>query len=136
MYKCKHFRLEELLPRKFYEEHKHYGDRLWLIFDGRGLMTIDEMRDRYGKCYINNWLFGGTLQYCGYRPPECSVGAVLSQHRFGRGFDLHFANVTAEEVRREILDGKWPLVKGVELGVSWVHIDFRNATKLVTFRQK
>ena len=134
MYKCKYFSLKELLPKRFYEEnYPHYGDKLWLIFDRRGLETIDSLRETYGKMFVNNWPWGGPLQYCGYRPPDCDVGSWLSQHRFGRAFDLHPLEASVEEIRNDILSGKWPLIRGLELYVSWLHIDFRNASKLITF---
>ena len=134
MYICKHFTLKELLPKQFYEEfYPQRGELLWQIFPRIGLVTIDQLREAYGKMLCNTWKWGGNLQFCGYRPPTCSVGSLLSQHRFANAFDLHPQEVDVETIRQDILAGKWPTIKGLELGVSWLHVDFRNSSRLITF---
>lgn len=136
MYKCRHFTLEELLPKQFFEEfYPIHGESLWQIFRPKALITIDQLRDAYGKMVINNWKWGGNLQFCGYRPPTCGVGSLLSQHRFANAFDLHPQEVGIDIIREDILNGQWPTVRGLELGVSWLHVDFRNSEKLITFRR-
>ena len=136
MYRCRHFTLEELLPKQFFEEfYPARGESLWQIFRPIALVTIDQLRDAYGKMVINNWKWGGNLQFCGYRPPTCGVGSLLSQHRFANAFDLHPQEVGIDIIREDILNGQWPTVRGLELGVSWLHVDFRNSEKLITFRR-
>ena len=136
MYICEHFTPEELLPKQFYEEFfPRYGKRLWQIFNPVGLKTIDQLRETYGKMLCNTWKWGGNLQFCGYRPPTCGVGSLLSQHRFANAFDLHPQEASVDAIREDILNGQWPTIKGLELGVSWLHIDFRNSNKLITFRR-
>ena len=128
----KHFRLEELVNKEFFNT---YGEKAWLVFDNRILRLADALRDIYGPCTINNWLWDGDLQYCGFREND-SIGAELSQHKFGRALDLHFHNITAEEVRKDILAKKfelWEDIKGMEKDVSWLHIDVRNEPKLKVF---
>ena len=134
MYIPKNFSLKEFLPKDFYEEmYPKYGNRLWLIFDRVGLQTVQQLRDTYGKMLCNDWPYGGKNQYRGYRPPSCKIGAPLSQHRFGRAWDLIPLETPLETIRQHILEGRWPTIRGLELNVSWLHIDFRNSDKLVTF---
>ena len=135
MYKCKHFTLEELLPKQFFSEFfPTHGDKLWQLFRPTALKTIDGLRECYGKMFCNNWKWGGHLQFCGYRPPTCGVGSLLSQHRFANAFDLHPQEVSVLEIREDILNGKWPTIRGLEVNVSWLHIDFRNSDHLITFQ--
>lgn len=137
MYIPVHFKLYELLPEDYYNEmYPVFGNFLWNIFCRTGLETIDALREEYGRMLANDWYWGGKNQYRGYRPPECKIGAKLSQHRFGRAFDLIPLDTKLEVIRRDILAGKWPQIKGLELNVSWLHIDFRNSSRLVTFSPK
>lgn len=136
MIQSKHFALPELLPKDFYAAHyPKYGDRLWLIFDARILMAADALRERYGRMLCNTWHAGGDLQYRGFRPPGCTVGAALSQHRFARALDLSPIELTAEELRQDLrrnfYKGKDPLdgrnrITRIEDGVDWLHIDCAN----------
>ncbi len=133
IHKCNHFILQELLPKPFYEaNHKSYGVNLWFVFDPRGLVTLDRLRGRYGKTYMNNWKWGGKDNYRALRHPACKIGAKLSQHRFGRGFDPWFDKVTADEVRVDLF--KNPTNKAFEhittiedgkIAKTWFHFDTR-----------
>ena len=134
MYKTKHFKLYELLPRGFYEAHRHEEDRLWFMFDARMLWTADRLWDLYGPTVIaNDWKWGGNNQYRGWRPWDCEVGADLSQHKFGRALDQKFRHAAAEEVRRDIKNDPWKsefrYITALEDGVSWLHWDVRNWSK-------
>ena len=128
VYKCQFFNIKELVPRAFYE---HYGDtdRAWMVFDQRALRALDELRRVFGACTVNDWPFGGTNEYRGYRSPGCTVGAALSQHRFGRAFDCHFQYATAADVRQYIREEHANiagLITRVEDNVSWLHFDTGN----------
>lgn len=135
IYIPRHFPIEELVPPEIIDSvpaHKAY--RLWMLFDPIGLLTLDSLRDRYGSMIVNNHSYGGSNKYCGYRPPECTVGSFFSQHRFGRGFDPHPKEVTSEEIRDDIksmsvkdrekfrLDG----IRRMETDISWLHFDTGN----------
>lgn len=131
IYIPKFFDLKELIPREIYEntpkERRHL---LWYVFDSRLLVTQDRIRERYGRTFVNNWHAGGELQYRGWRPPSCSIGADWSQHRFGRGSDSNSELATAEEIRADILSGKYPdifeYITCIEMDASWLHFDVRN----------
>lgn len=128
-YQCEYFPLKELVPPEMmiYPDH-----RLWRLFDPVGLITLDALRKRYGAMYVND--YDRNLKYCGYRPPECEVGNMFSQHRFGRGFDPHPLYASASEIRADIkrlspdqrkavnLDG----IRRMETGISWLHFDTGN----------
>ena len=135
MYKPKFFRLEEVLPKDFFQANiSKYGDRLWgIIFDRDLLKAMDILRNQCGQMTVNTWLWGGNSQYRGYRPHDCTIGAKLSQHRFGRGVDLIPKDMTADDVRKKLYDLPFEmagsLVTALEEGISWVHIDVRNYKK-------
>jgi len=135
--KCDHFILEELLPESFYKENiNKYGDNLWFLFDVRALITLDRLRNRYGKTHMNNWKWGGKSHSRGLRPPDDPTGAKLSQHRFGRGFDPWFDKFTADEVREDLLKHPehptFEYITAIEDGAiakTWFHFDTRNWDK-------
>jgi len=133
IHKCKHFCIEELVPEEFYRCNiEKYKDNLWFLFDMKGLITLDRLRERYGKMNMNNWKWGGKDNYRGFRPPEISIGAKLSQHRFGRGFDPWFFDCTADEVREDIENNPenkaFEFITTIEDGLiakTWFHFDTR-----------
>lgn len=134
MYKCDYFKIYELVPKAIYEAtptNKHH--RLWGLFDDRALVTLDRLRTRYGKTTVNDWHWGGGNQYGGWRPGDCPIGSELSQHKWGRAFDPKFQDVSADEVRDDILndpdDFTSEFITCIEMGVSWMHFDVRNWSK-------
>lgn len=58
------------------------------------------------------------------------IGSLVSQHLFGRAFDIVFKRYSAEEVRRDILQNQhseeYKRISCVEMDVSWLHIDTGN----------
>ena len=131
MYQVRHFAPHELLPGlSGGETWATLAPELRAKLDDRLLETCDDVRDLLGTpCTINDYARGGTRQWCGLRTPECTVGAPKSQHRLGCAADLHPAGMTAEMartiVRNAVAAGKLPHLGGVELDVSWLHIDVR-----------
>jgi len=126
-YTTKFFKLYELVPKATYELLKNRPWVIWQLFDERILYSADRIRKRYGKMLANTWYWGGGHQYRGWRPPDCGVGAVYSQHRFGRAIDLEPIEVTAEEIRQDIKKGEnFRYITCIEENVPWLHIDVRN----------
>tara|TARA_R110002020_G_scaffold102076_1_gene239952 strand:+ start:1719 stop:2150 length:432 start_codon:yes stop_codon:yes gene_type:complete len=126
------FYLQEFIDPGTYSR---FGDSsIWFI-DPRLVTLAQFMRERLGKpCTINNWNTGGQYQFSGFRPPDCSTGAALSQHRFGRAIDLKVKDMTADEVREDIINS-WEIYKKstalttIEDGdyaPTWCHIDIRD----------
>ena len=80
MYKCKNFKLYELLPKEIYKDEE-YG---WELLDEKLKITINIVRDILGVPLIcNNWYWGGSRNWCGYRPIDCKIGAKMSAHKKG-----------------------------------------------------
>jgi len=140
MYKCKHFRIEELVPQWLFEEYKKKGQiyKLWLIFDKDVLYIADRLREDYGPMTCNNWLWGGNRTLSGFRPfDEKDTGASLSQHKFGRALDLIPKNIHPDEIRDDIINGRkvyMEKIQCLEMNISWLHFDMRNNKgNIVTF---
>ena len=138
-YKPKYFQLWELVPKEHYEFEKHH--KLWMCWDDRILWTADSLRELYGPAVVNNWHNGGPLQYCGWRPqvpPPGQKWAKWSQHCWWNALDLHFKEVTAEEVRRDIKANQFPSafrhIRCIEDAVSWLHVDCRNYDGLLVVK--
>jgi len=131
MYIPIYFQLFELLPKDYYNE----SVKNWYIFDDRLLITLDNLRKKFGKATINDWHSGGSNQYRGWRPFDCHIGADLSQHKFGRGSDISFESISSEEVRKDIIKNpfseEYKYITCIEnfVGMSWVHVDCRNHNK-------
>jgi len=125
----KHFQPYELVPKATFKRFENSLYRIWWLFDSRMLFTADAIRERYGKMIANDWFWGGSNQYRGWRPWDCEVGAELSQHKFGSALDLIPVETTAEEIREDIKKGNGLLFKYItciEENVSWLHFDCRN----------
>jgi hypothetical protein len=128
MYRCKHFKIEELVPRHVHEDR---GNKAWYLLDTRSLQTLDALRDQFGSLTVNNWCWGGNRQWSGLRTEASPYGSQYSQHRFGRAFDCISATVTAETMRQYIMSHpeEFPLITAIEVGVSWLHFDVRGSRK-------
>ena len=127
----KFFKPYELLPKVLYLKLKREGwsdEQMWArFFDPRTLHVNDKIRRRYGKMVANTWYWGGRHQYRGFRTRWCKVGAIYSQHRYGRASDLDPVEVTAEEIRQDIIAGNNFLhITCIEASISWLHHDERN----------
>ena len=77
---------------------------------------------------VNNWLWGGRFVDSGLRMPKGSVGAELSSHRFGCGFDLKFKNMTDQEAHAFIFANQhlFPNItrmEAIEKTPSWIHLE-------------
>ena len=133
IYKPTHFTIYELVPESLFK--LNYPDEMFFtLFDNRILWTADGLRRRYGKMIVNTYNWGGKSHYRGWRPFDCEVGAKLSQHKFGRALDLIPTEITAEEIREDILKKQKGLelfkyITCIETNVSWLHFDCRNHNK-------
>ena len=128
----KHFQSYELVPKETYEILKRKNElyKIWWLFDPRTLLVGDRIRKRYGKMVANTWWWGGKHHFRGWRPPNCTIGAERSQHRFGRAQDLVPTEVTVEEIWYDIKDKgeDFGFITCIEIGpkVTWLHHDERN----------
>lgn len=123
----KYFKIQELVDP---ESYKVLGEGAFELFNPDALTALGDLREFFGvPITINNWNNGGEFKYRGYRPPDCSVGAKLSQHRLGNAFDCDIKGYTAEEARKKILENQNnPLLEKImrmEANVSWLHWDLK-----------
>lgn len=127
-YKCKFFKLYELLPKEIYKNE----DEGWELLDEKLLRTIDVIREIVGVPLIcNNWKFGGSRNLCGLRPKNCSIGAKFSAHKDGKAVDIISSKMTAHDMRELIKKNKDKLPYNIRLEkwdkngneISWLHID-------------
>lgn len=133
MYTTKHFKLEELVSKSVFQR---FGLQAWQFLDEFMLRTLDQLWDKFGTCTINDWVFGGKMDSCGFRTSDDSTGATFSQHKHGRAADCHFKNHTADEVRQYVLSHptEFPYITAIETGVSWFHFDTRNCKAIMQFK--
>ena len=133
MYVPEHFKLQEFFPRDFL--HRVYpvlGNTMWRLMDDRLLWTADMLRNRYGTMILNDYDWGGSNQYRGFRPFDCVVGAEFSQHKYGRAGDCKFGKISVDEVRQEIVQSEYgeieefKYITAVEMGVTWLHFSVEN----------
>jgi hypothetical protein len=121
-----YFKIHELVDRNtFYK----WGEGAWGLINPVALTALEGVREFFNvPVIVNNWWDGaGKMQFRGYRPPECKIGAPASEHRKGNAFDCTVTGQTAEEARKIILENKDnPLLLNItrmEADVSWLHFD-------------
>lgn len=117
-YILKHFKASEFLPSGFTD---------FTVMDEKILEMADEVRELVGKPLTIN---ANGRNYCGYRPKDCKIGAPKSYHKRGMAVDLHCDSLSADKIRelikKSIQAGGLKWIGGIELDVSWVHIDCRD----------
>ena len=121
----KYFRIEEVVDP---ESFKILGEEAFELFNPDALIALDNLRKFFSvPITVNNWHTGGFFKYRGYRPPDCKVGAKMSQHRFGNAFDCDIRGYTAEQARKKIIENQNnPLLEKImrlEGKTGWVHLD-------------
>jgi len=131
IYRPRHFSLQELVCPEIFEAR---GERAWELLDVYALVTLDQLRKRFGKLTVNDYGWGGQFKYSGMRPFVGGVGAEYSMHRFGRAFDIKPKETTPQEVHAEILKtpDKFPhlrVLENIADTISWVHFDTRGHTR-------
>lgn len=130
-----HFIIEELVDEETFNKR---GQRAWELLDDRLLVTLDRLRERYGRMTINSWKWAGDRSWSGLRTKDSPWYSMYSQHTFGRAADIIFADYTAEQIRQDILDdpdhSDFEYINSFEDGVSWLHIDVRNTNRIKVFK--
>lgn len=132
----KNFILQEFMPKDIYSKYKNRC--IWFI--DPSIITIAQMiRSRFAKpMIINNWHTRkeGGFQFRGFRDPLCTIGAALSQHRFGRGLDFNVIGISSEEIYKDIIDNEFDYmaygvttVESIEHTPNWIHVDIRQQNK-------
>lgn len=149
-YQPKWFTAKEVFPPSTIKDHTtahgNITNVIWRLFDWRVLWTADQLRERFGLMYANDYEWGGQYKYRGFRPPTdlidwkhfnlyqkikaISPYTFTSQHCFGRALDVNFKDITAQEVIDDIKinykQERYKYIRAVEEGVSWFHFDCRS----------
>lgn len=123
----KHFSTEELVSKQVFDV---IGDDAIKLFDPIALKMLEAVREIVNVPLIcNNWKQGGSRDDCGYRDLKCTIGATKSAHKEGKAFDLVSSKMSAQKMRDLIIKNqdKLPCNIRMEKGVSWLHIDCRDA---------
>ena len=123
-----HIDIRELVDKKTY---LLCGDKCVAKIDPRLPVILERIRQLCGDrvLTINDWHIGGKLQYRGFRPSDCAVGAVKSMHKQGKAADFDIKGLSADKVRNIIRENAAELLKlgltRIETNISWVHIDLK-----------
>lgn len=143
MYICRHFDVREFVPESIYNR---LGANSWEAMDDRILIMADIVRSKFGRTVCNTWhsknlqsLIGGySRKASGLRLPSDPSFSPTSQHTFGRAVDLITVDTPVAVAREYILahPSEFEFITGVELDVSWLHIDVRNCKPIKTFKPK
>jgi len=124
-----HFDLREFVPKAIFDQ---YGaNSIWFL-DDRLIEGAEWLRAHFNApITINNWHTGGSFQNRGFRAPNTTVGARLSQHKFGRAIDFNVAGMTAAQVAKDLIDSghiddsPWTTIEDPAHTATWTHLDMR-----------
>jgi len=133
MYIPKFFTIQELVPKPVFDT---YGEQAFQFFDDRALITLDQLRSKFGKAIVNDWHWLGKFDSRGFRLPFDSDGAFLSAHKRGQAFDVTFVDKSASYVREYVLKhpDEFPYINAIEADVNWFHFDTRNCERILVFK--
>lgn len=134
-----YFIIQELVGKYTYNK---YGEDSWQFLDKDALHCLLIIRKGIGKpCTINNWHKGGKYQQRGLRTNLQQLfrgffkrrKLYLSGHVLGKAFDLTFKDVSANEVRRWIVNNAELFPCKVRLErmykgkyITWTHFDTKH----------
>lgn len=132
--KSKYFQIHELVPKYIFDK---YGEDSWRFINPRLIMSIDKLKERFpkGTMTINNYFWGGGRNWSGLRTQRSPYYREMSMHSLGGAIDAIFSDYETDDVIDDIIDNRdlYPYINGIELGVSWLHVDVRNTDQLITF---
>jgi hypothetical protein len=132
-----YFTLPEFVCGHVYDK---YGLVAWQFFDIRLLVTIEKIREYLNKpIIINNWQTHGSFSQRGLRCVQCDLMKSIYQagtlfvdpHAMGQAVDFDVQGLVSEEVRQWIIKNQniLPYPIRLEAGVTWCHLDIRDASK-------
>ena len=134
--KSKCFAIHELIPKAIFEKK---GEKAWIYIPDRHIKVLDKLKEHFnlGTMTINNYFWGGDREWSAGRTPDSPWYSLTSLHSLFQAYDIEFSHYSAQEVRNYILENlhEFKEIGGMELGVSWVHLDFRNVDRIVLFRK-
>lgn len=123
------FDVREFVPPEIWQQ---FGEKSVWFIDMKLVEFLEWVYKHFGiKPVVNNWHEGGQFKYRGFRPPTCTTGAKLGQHRLARAVDFSVSGSDPEIIRDEIrrywndlyrLYGITTIEKDCP---AWVHVDRR-----------
>ncbi len=121
-------RREFVSPRVFNACRSKGVDAITLL-DDRIIAAFKRLRVKYPDIYCNNWHVGGIFKQSGFRD-DVKTGAEFSQHRYGRGLDIHTSKSSLQAIYSDIVRNRhqWPeitCVEDIKITKGWIHIDCR-----------
>ena len=135
--KSQHFKLEEFIPKGLIDTI--HGDLLWSMVDPKLVESVDKIKEVFslGTATINSYRWGGGREWSGIRTKDSKYYSEGSMHSVGKAVDMVFSAYPVDAVRTYILENQdtFPGIGGIELGVSWLHVDTRDRVdgRIVTF---
>ncbi len=128
----KHFEIEEVVPPNIFNQ---FGGRASQFIDHRAALLLDTIREMIDQpITINDWKNGNQFTNSGFRMPDSLVGGFLSQHKFGRAFDLKIGldgDINSYEGFRNFIRKNYTELNKLGLTTieiatpTWLHIDMR-----------
>lgn len=125
-----YFELEEFVNPETFRTHKELSIR---FLDPRIIDIATAYREYFKvPVIVNTWHVGGDLSNRGLRSLNSTVGARLSQHKFGRAFDCHLQGLKTEDVYNEIIKEYehfkqfgLTTLEDINFTPAWIHSDCR-----------
>jgi len=146
------FKVQEFVPKSIFDS---FGvNATWFVSE-KAVKCAEFYKSFFGTYYknklgadkvkgvsivINNWHVGGVKQFSGFRPPDCTEGAKLSQHRFINAFDCEIFIVMMDGTRKEVdyneihqiikdnevtfMANGVTRIEDVSIASGWLHTDF------------
>lgn len=118
-----------------------FGEKAWQFFDTTTLHTLLVLRTEILRVPMT--INAGDSAQRGLRCNLCSIvkgqkKQYLSAHLMGKGFDVVSTEMTAEEMRKKIVENadKLPVPIRLERDVNWLHFDTfdpTNSKNKITF---
>ena len=136
--KSKYFKITELVPLQL--SSILHEDILWNLIDNNLIQSLDKIKEVFnkGSIIINSYMWSGDRNQSGLRTKDSKHYNENSQHSTGKAADMIFSAYTTDEVRDYILShqDEFPLVGGIELETSWLHVDVRPRKdgRILTFK--
>lgn len=132
VYKSKHFKIHELVPRELFE--LLHEDALWKLFDRNYIDGIDYLKEKFpeGQMTINNWFWreDGELarKESGIRIKTDTHYSERSQHSIGSAVDFQLNAYANDEVFRILEKDReirkyFTRIEHIQDAPTWIHLD-------------
>jgi hypothetical protein len=124
------FIVQEFVPKEVYDV---FGLKSAWFIDIRIVYICQFLRDYICKqLTVNDWYFGGNYNNSGFRKSDTTIGAVMSQHKYGRAVDIKIEGLTPQEIEFTVVN-QWIELRRLGLSTmekidktpTWVHLDVR-----------